>query len=131
MTSSGILFGAVNHLVPPETKVETPGAGPAFKLVDLAGKPILIVLRITDIIEQESILVSVWGSQDGQEWAAKPLFLFPERFYCGATPAALDLSKRPEIKFLQARWAVNRWGRGYPRPRFGFSIDIQEFEPGH
>ena len=69
--------------------------------------------------------VSLWGSPDGKDWGTKPLFLFPERFYQGTTPAALELSQRPEIRFLQPRWQVNRWGRGYPMPRFKFSLEIQ------
>jgi hypothetical protein len=118
---------AVGYLVPADTLAETNGEGPAFELAGLAAKPLLIVLRITEIIEQESLHVSVWGSADGMEWGEKPLFALPQKFYRGMTPATLDLSQLPQIKFLQARWEVNRWGRGYPRPHFRFAVEIQEF----
>lgn len=107
-----------------ERVVETRGEGPALDLAAKAGQPLLLVLRVTEAIEQESLHVSVWGSTDGKNWGPKPLFLFPQIFYSGVTPAALDLAQRPEIRSLQARWEVNRWGRGYPRPHFVMSIEI-------
>lgn len=116
-----------HHVVTPDTTVETNGAGPALDLGPLAGKLLLLLLKVTEVIEQESLHVSVWGAPDGQDWGGKPLFAFPQVFYCGLTPAALDLRRLPEIKFLQARWEVFRWGRGYPRPYFRFSLEVQEF----
>jgi len=117
---------ALKYLANPGTLIEANGRGGPFALGELAGKPVLVVLRIEEIIEQESIHVSVWGSADGEAWGDKALFWYPQKFYRGATPAALNLSQRPEIKFLQARWETNRWGRGYPRPRFKIGIEIQE-----
>jgi hypothetical protein len=113
------------HLVPPETQVETEGAGPAYELGGLEGNPVMIVLRIREIIEQESLHVSIWGSPDGKDWGTQALFWYPQKFYRGVAPAALDLRQRPGIKFLQARWEVNRWGRGDPRPLFKFGVEIQ------
>jgi hypothetical protein len=130
MTTSETVKPGTSYLVPAGTVVETPGTSPGFDLGSLAGKQILIVLRITDVIEQESLHVSVWGSTDGKDWGDKALFWFPQEFYCGVKPAALDLRQRPEIKFLQARWEVNRWGRGYPRPAFTFALEIEELAAG-
>ena len=113
------------YLVPPESIVERSGAGTAIELGDYAGRRVLLVLRIDGIIEQEALHVSVWGSADGTNWGSKSVFWYPERFYCGVTPAALDLSQRPEIRFLQARWEAKRWGRGYPLPYFKFSLELQ------
>src|SRR3989442_378591 len=129
MSADAKLQAAVGYLVPAETVVETSGTGARYELGPLAGKSVLIVLRIDDIVEQESLEVSVWGSADGADWGAHPLFVFPQKFYCGVTPAALDLGQRPEIRFLQTRWDVNRWGRGYPRPYFRFAVEIQELTP--
>lgn len=126
MTPSPTLKSTVDYLVPPETIAERRGEGAAFALGSRAGNPVMIVLRVAEVIEQESLLVSIWGSADGQDWGTRALFQFPERFYPSATPSSLDLTQRPEIKFLQARWAVNRWGRGNPRPYFKIAIDIQE-----
>ncbi|MFB3924048.1 MAG: hypothetical protein ACE145_20180 [Terriglobia bacterium] len=126
MSSSPAVQSATQYLVPPDATVETDGKSAAFDLGPLAGKQLVIVLRITDIVEQESLHVSIWGSGEGNSWGEKPLFAFPQKFYRGTTPVAVDLAQRPEIKFLQARWELNRWGRGYPRPYFKFSVEIQE-----
>jgi hypothetical protein len=125
MTLSISTQATVCHLVPPETQVETNGAGPAYELGALEGKPVMIVLRITEIIEQESLHVSIWGSPDGKDWGQQALFWYPQKFYRGVALAALDLRQLPGIKFLQARWEVNRWGRGDPRPLFKFGVEIQ------
>jgi len=130
MAAETAAHSAVTHLVRPETVIEADGEGAALELGVLAGKPLLIVLRIDEIIEQESLQVSIWGSADGQQWGEKALFWYPQKFYRGASPAALDLSQRPEIKFLKARWETNRWGRGYPRPLFKFAVEVQELPAG-
>jgi hypothetical protein len=130
MTVSISTQAKVSYLVPAETLVETNGASPAYELGVLEGKPVMIVLEITEIIEQESLHVSIWGSPDGKDWGQEALFWFPQKFYLGVTPAALDLRQVPSIRFLQARWEVNRWGRCDPRPRFKFGIEIQELALG-
>lgn len=130
MNAGAMTQSATRYIVPPETVAETPGESAAFELGSLAGKLIVIVLRITGMIEQESLHISIWGSADGKDWGSQALFWFPQKFYRGVTPAALDLGKRPEIRFLQARWEVNRWGRGDPRPYFKFAIEIEATTPG-
>jgi hypothetical protein len=61
----------------PETTVREAGTGSELDLDAFQGKPILLTLGITRIIEQESLDVSIWGSVDGKEWSAKPLLSFP------------------------------------------------------
>jgi len=126
MSTSATTPAATKYVIPPSTVAETAGVGAAFELGSLAGRPVLIILQIVDIIEQESLQVSVWGSADTQDWGAQPLFSFPQKFYREVTPAALNLQVRPEVKLLQVRWELNRWGRGYPRPHFTFAVEIQE-----
>ena len=116
----------VGYLVPVGTLAETSGQGAPLELGALAGKTLLLILQISDVLEQESLHVSIWGSADGQNWGTQALFWFPQKFYSGATPAALNLGLRPDIKFLQARWEVNRWGRGIPRPHFTFALGVEE-----
>jgi len=130
MSASIATQAEIQYLVPPGTAVETDGAGPAFELGALAGRPVLIVVNITEILEQESLHVSIWRSPDGKDWGQQAVFWFPQKFYQGITPAALDLGQLLNAKFLQARWEVNRWGRGDPRPHFEFGVEIQEFVPG-
>ena len=117
---------SVAYLVPPQTTVEESGAGAALELGPLAGKTLLLVLRVDEVVEQESLHVSVWGSADGRNWGTQALFWFPQKFYKGLTPAALDLEKRTDVKFLQARWETNRWGRGVPRPRFRMALEVEQ-----
>jgi len=110
----------------PETVVRQEGAGPEVALGQAQGKPLLLTLGITRIIEQESLDVSIWGSPDGVNWGTKPLVSFPQKFYCGTYHLELDLSAHPEITHLRAQWKVNRWGRGEPTPLFGFYLFVQE-----
>jgi len=97
-----------------------------LELGALAGKALLLIVQIAEVLEQESLHVSIWGSADGQTWGDQALFWFPQIFYSGVTPAALNLGQRPDIKFIQARWEVNRWGRGIPRPYFKFALEVKE-----
>ena len=106
----------------PETKVEANGAGPALEIGSSAGKTLLLTLGITKIVEQESLDASIWGSVDGNDWGAKPLGAFPQKFYAGTYTLLLDLSAKPEVKYLQARWQVSRWGVGSTTPMFQFYV---------
>ncbi len=117
---------SVDYLVPPRTTVEESGKGAPLELGALAGKRLLLVLEIDEVLEQESLHVSIWGSTDGQNWGTQALFWFPQKFYSGSTPAALNLGQRPDIKFLQARWETNRWGRGIPRSHFRVGLEVRE-----
>ena len=78
------------------------------------------------IVEQESLDVSIWGSADGKEWGAKPLIAFPQKFYVGVYTILLDLSAHPEVRYLQARWQVARWGVGSTKPMFTFYVFAEE-----
>jgi hypothetical protein len=126
MNNSVMTNSTARYLVPVGTLAETSGQGAPLGLGALAGKTLLLILQISDVLEQESLHVSIWGSADGQNWGTQALFWFPQKFYSGATPAALNLGLRPDIKFLQAHWEVNRWGRGIPRPHFKFALEVEE-----
>jgi hypothetical protein len=102
----------------PETTIREAGNSSDLALGEHAGQVVTVTLGITRIIEQESLDVSIWGSLDGSDWGIKPLAAFPQKFYCGTYEAAVDLTSRPEVKFLRARWQVNRWGRGDSKPLF-------------
>ena len=126
MSNIVMVNSSVGYWVLAGTTSEGSGQGTPLELGALAGKALLLILQIDEVLEQESLHVSVWGSADGQNWGTQALFWFPQKFYSGATPAALDLGQRPDIKFLQARWEANRWGRGIPRPHFKFDVEVQE-----
>jgi len=113
----------------PETTVREAGSGVVMSLGDNAGGMLLLTLGITRIVEQESLDVSIWGSEDGNHWGVRPLLTFPQKFYCGTYQTQIDLSDHPEIKCLRAKWQVNRWGRGNSTPLFTIYLFAEILQP--
>ena len=101
-----------------ETTVREAGTGAQMDLGDQMGGTLLLTLGITRIIEQQSIDLSIWGSADGANWGAKPVAAFPQKFYCGTYQIVIDLTDKPQVRYLRAQWQVNRWGRGEAKPLF-------------
>jgi len=108
-----------------ETEITGDGSGEACDLGAMQGKLLLVTLGITRIIEQESLELAVLGSADNQEWPAAPLLSFPQKFYCGTSQLLLDLTTRPEVRYVKVRWKASRWGRGDPRPLFRSYVGCQ------
>jgi hypothetical protein len=114
------------YLIPENTTITSKGDGEAVDFSTTAHRVFLVVLRISEIVEQEAIDVLVFGSADGATWDAKPLLSFPQKFYPGETPMLLDVSGRADVKFVRAHWEVNRWGRGPEEPRFVVEVRMTE-----
>ena len=98
------------------------GASPALDVAAAQGGCLLVTLVITRIIEQESLDIAVYGSKDGAEWLPKPLAIFPQKFYCGTYSILVDLTDAPDVKLIRIQWKMSRWGRGDPKPLFGFYL---------
>ncbi len=113
-------------LVPERTVITEKGDGPTADISAAASRVFLLTLKITGIVEQESLDLSVFGSADGANWGQKALTAFPQKFYRGETPMLLDLTQQPEIKMLRAHWEVNRWGRGPEKAMFEFRVQLKE-----
>jgi len=113
-------------LVAQKTVVQAKGDGPAIDVSVAKSRIFLLTLEITNIIEQESLDVSVYASVDGTTWGTKPIVSFPQKFYRGEHPLMLDLSAQPDAKFARAHWEVNRWGRGSETPMFEFQLALKE-----
>jgi hypothetical protein len=113
-------------LVAEKTVAGGKGDGPAVEISGAANRVFLLTLHITDIVEQESLDVSVHSSVDGASWDAKAVTKFPQKFYRGQHPLLLDLTAQPDIKFVRAHWEVNRWGRGSETPMFEFHVSMKE-----
>jgi hypothetical protein len=116
-------------LVPENTVVNAKGDGASVNVSGATNRVFLLSLNIADIIEQESLDVSIFGSADGSAWGAKPLTYFPQKFYRAEHPMLLDLTGQPQVKFLRAHWEVARWGRGTETPMFKFGVTIREVPP--
>jgi hypothetical protein len=117
------------QLIPADTRMEASADGASFNISESATRTFLCRLTVTEQIEQESLDVSVWGSADGETWPKRPLLKLPQQFYRGTTKLVLDLSLRPEVKFVRARWDLNRWGRVAPTPLFVAGMDLVEIPP--
>jgi len=112
----------------PETTVREAGAGPDTPIGEERGGTLILTLGITRIIEQESLDFSIWGSADGKDFGTRPLVSFPQKFYCGTYQILLDLSEHPDIRYLRAKWLVNRWGKGSPKPLFTVYLFAQQMD---
>jgi hypothetical protein len=113
-------------LIPAGTRLMENGDGEALDISASKTRTFLCVMEITDQIEQESVDLSIWGSADGQDWGKLPQLKMPQRFYRGETRQILDLSMKPEIRFVRARWELARWGRVAPHPMFVLGFHLSE-----
>jgi hypothetical protein len=118
-----------HNLVALHTVATCKGASTAFDVSGSANRVFLLTLKITKIIEQESLDVSIFGSADGATWDAKSIAAFRQEFYAGETPLLLDLTAHPQVKFVRAHWEVARWGRGTETPMFEFCVTMKEVPP--
>lgn len=125
-TSQGGFDEMQLELIPAGTRVEANGEGAKIEVSSSATRTFLCLLTIFDQIEQESVDVSIWGSEDGENWGTKPLLKLPQRFYRGTTKMILDLSLRHSVRFIRAKWEVNRWGRVAPLPMFEIGLKLDE-----
>jgi len=114
------------NLVPARTRVTANGDGEKFDISSSKTRTFLCTLEITAQIEQESLDVSIRVSDDGESWGAKPFLMLPQQFYRGRTRLLLDVTIRPEARYIRAHWEVSRWGRVAPTPMFEFSLTLEE-----
>ena len=114
------------YLVPEKTRVTGKGDGPAVDVSSATSRVFLATLNISEVVEQESLDVSIFTSADGQAWSAKPVATFPQQFYRGQTPLLVDLTAEADAKSIRAHWEVNRWGRGPEKPDFEFTVGLKE-----
>src|SRR6202044_2608995 len=124
MTTS--LASDLVDLVAGKPVVTAKGGEPPVDVSPAASPVFLLTLEITDIIEQESLDVSVYGSADGTAWSPKPIVAFPQKFYREQSVLLLDLTAHPDVKFVRAHWDVARWGRETEAVMFEFGVTLRE-----
>jgi hypothetical protein len=109
--------------------MEANADGQSFDISASETRTFLCHLTVAEQIEQESLDVSIWGSADGQDFGKRPLLKIPQQFYRGTTKMILDISFRPEVRFLRAKCEMNRWGRVAPTPMFVVGLELEEVPP--
>lgn len=114
------------NLITPGTRITSNGEGEPHDISSSATRTFLCTMVITGQLEQESVDIAVWGSEDGQNWGTKPLLKIPQSFYRGETRQILDVSLKQEIRFLRAKWELARWGRVAPHPMFVLGFHLSE-----
>jgi hypothetical protein len=113
-------------LVAAKTVVTAKGDGAVIDVSAATSRIFLLALDITNIIEQESLDVSIYGSGDGAAWSPKAIVAFPQKFYREQSVLLLDLTAHPDVKFVRAHWDVARWGRGTETVMFEFGVTMRE-----
>jgi hypothetical protein len=113
-------------LVPEKTVVTAKGDGEALDVSSASNPVFLLTLSINEVVEQESIEITLFTSPDGTTWEAKPVATLPQKFYVGEYPLLVDLTANPNAKVVRVHWDVNRWGRGATTPRFVCGVRIRE-----
>ena len=115
-----------SFLVPDATVVTAKGDSEPLEISTAASCTFLLTLTIREVVEQESIEVTLATSADGTNWDPKPVAVYPQKFYPGQYPLLVDLSSAADAKFVRAHWEVSRWGRGATTPRFVLGLRIRE-----
>lgn len=104
----------VTHtLVLDRIELHANGESPAVEL-PLGASHILFTLGIDASLEQQSLDLTLFASPDGGSatGSALPLLTFPQKFSVGTSAQVLDLARWPGVRYVQAKWKLNRWGRG-------------------
>ncbi len=113
-------------LVPANSIVTAKGDGEALEITSAVSRVFLLTLSITSVVEQEAIDIFVYTSVDGTAWETKAVAGMEQKFYPGEYPLWVDLSEKPDAKFVRAHWDVYRWGRGSTAPQFQISVRLRE-----
>jgi hypothetical protein len=113
-------------LVPANSIVTAKGDGEALEITGSVSRVFLLTLSITSVVEQEAIDIFVYTSADGSTWETKAVAGMEQKFYPGEYPLLVDLSEKPDAKFVRAHWDVYRWGRGSTAPQFQISVRLRE-----
>ena len=106
----------------PECTAQANGVGPKIDLSADSGRLIVLTLGIDRVVEQERLMISIWGSPDGIDWGLQPVASFPPKSYCGIYSTLLNLAKYPRVRYIRVEWKMNRSGSGDHTPLFEFYV---------
>jgi hypothetical protein len=86
----------------------------------------LLTLGVTQILQQESLDISIWGSADREQW--RQIAAYPQKFYCGTYLLLVDLARETHIRYLRVQWRMGRWGEAEAKPVAGFWVAAEELK---
>lgn len=113
-------------LLPANSVLTAKGDSEALEISAADSRVFLLTLSIGAVVEQEAIDIFLYTSTDGATWEPKAVAGMEQKFYTGDYPLMIDLSHKPEAKFVRVHWDVYRWGRGSTAPRFEVSVRLRE-----
>jgi hypothetical protein len=108
----------------PETVVREDGRSAEIALEASTGRVLMLTLGITRVLERETLEVSIHASREGSAW--QRLAAFPKKSYCGTYSLLVDLSSKPEMRYLRIHWNVSRWDDAVQKPVFAFFVSGEQ-----
>ena len=108
----------------PKSLSTSNGNGTAFEISAAENRVFLVSVEITWTQEQQALEVTLEWSADGAAWGQ--MAVLPQQFYSGVAELALDLRKLPEVRWVRARWKLERWGRGSTTVECEFCVSLRE-----
>ncbi len=129
-TDQGITMRAateeLRYLVP-QCAVHSDGCGPILELSPLErGSLLVLTVDINQVLEHEMSLVSIWGSQDAENWGRTALMSFTPKYYCGLYSTLLSLAAHAEIRYIRAQWRMQPLKKATKQLMFGFHITVEQ-----
>ena len=113
------------NVVPP-CAAYSDACGPVFELSPSEqGKLLVLTLAINAVLEHETFFVSIWGSPNAEAWETTPLVSFPPKSYCGVYSILLNLAARPDIRYIRAKWKMQRWEKTTGDVMFDFYLSVE------
>ena len=108
----------------PKSLVSANGNGAPVEIAAVTNRVFLVTVEMTRTLEQQALEVALEWSADGAAWGQ--MAVLPQQFYPGDAELALDLRKLPEVRWVRARWKLERWGRGSTDVQCEFSVSLRE-----
>jgi hypothetical protein len=122
--------GFLDAVLIPDTELRGKGSGMELPLETYTGGFLVFTLNITRVVERASLDLSIWGSNDGLVWGARPLIHFPRKYHCGESILQWDPAEHALVRCLRAQWQVDRWGPGDRQPLVALALHAREI-PRH
>jgi hypothetical protein len=108
-----------------ETVTDADGTGPVFELGSQPRKLLIVTVGISSLMQSSSLLISIWGSVDGQDWGLTPVVSFAPKLSCGFYSTKLNLVSNPDVSFLRVAWCIGHWRKNQEPSPCGFHVFLE------